>query len=148
MAPVALRQAVGVNASTNKEAVGEVLPAGEARGVLNEQRRPREGLAAFEARLAVTTNRFNGLSGVAHLAEIAGESAAAIRPYRELLAASALVAHVKPARGGTQKAFLARQLRELIRSEPSPIETRTAHPSELTPFRRRRRLGLIGESEF
>ena len=88
-----MRQAVDIEASTDKEAVtpGEVLPAGELLGeLLNEQHHPREALAAFEAQLAVSPNRFNGLYGAAHSAELAGEPTTALRHYRELLAVTPL----------------------------------------------------------
>jgi len=106
----ALRQAVDIEASTDKEAVtpGEVLPAGELLGeLLNEQRRPRDALAAFEAQLAVSPNRFNGLYGAARSAEMAGEPVTATRHYRELLAAAALADPGNP-RLEEAKAFLAR----------------------------------------
>jgi tetratricopeptide (TPR) repeat protein len=106
----ALRQAVDIEASTDKEAVtpGEILPAGEQLGdLLNEQRRPRDALAAFEAQLAVSPNRFNGLYGAARSAEMAGEPATATRHYRELLAATALADPGNP-RVEEAKAFLAR----------------------------------------
>jgi tetratricopeptide (TPR) repeat protein len=85
----AMHQAVEIEASVDKEAVtpGEVVPAGELLGeLLNEQHRPREALAAFEAQLALSPNRFNGLYGAAHSAEIAGDPAVAGRHFRELLA--------------------------------------------------------------
>ena len=84
----ALRHAVEIEASTDKEAVtpGEVLPAGEQLGdLLNEQHRPHEAQAAFEAQLAVSPNRLNSLYGAAHSAELAGDAAAALRLYRVLL---------------------------------------------------------------
>ncbi len=105
----AMREAVDLEASTDKEAVtpGEVLPAGELLGeLLNEQHRPREALAAFEAQLMVSPNRFNGLYGAAHSAELAGEPAAAIRYYRELLAATTLADPGNP-RLEEAKAFVA-----------------------------------------
>jgi tetratricopeptide (TPR) repeat protein len=105
----ALRQAVDIEASTDKEAVtpGEVLPAGELLGeLLNEQRRPRDALAAFEAQLAVSPNRFNGLYGAARSAEMAGEPVTAVRHYRNLLAAAAFADPGNP-RVEEAKAFLA-----------------------------------------
>ena len=105
----ALRQAVEVEASTDKEAVtpGEVLPAGELLGdLLNEQHSPRDAQAAFEAQLAVSPNRLNSLYGAAHSAELAGETATAIRHYRELLATTTLADPGNP-RVEQAKAFLA-----------------------------------------
>jgi tetratricopeptide (TPR) repeat protein len=105
----AMRQAVDIEASADKEAVtpGEVLPAGEQLGaLLNEQHRPREALAAFEAQLAVSPNRFNGLYGAAHSAELAGESATAIRHYQALVAVTPLADPANPCLTKA-KAFLA-----------------------------------------
>jgi tetratricopeptide (TPR) repeat protein len=108
-AVAALRQAVDIEASADKEAVtpGEAMPAGELLGeLLNEQHRPREALAAFEAQLAVSPNRFNGLYGAARSAEMAGEPTIATRHYRELLAVTALADPDNP-RIAEAKAFLA-----------------------------------------
>jgi tetratricopeptide (TPR) repeat protein len=105
----ALRQAVDLEASTDKEAVtpGEVLPAGKLLGdLLDEQHRPHEALAAFEAQLAVSPNRLNSLHGAARSAEMAGETAAAIRHYRELLTITVLADSGNP-RLGQAKVFLA-----------------------------------------
>ena len=107
----AMRRAVEIEASTDKEAVtpGEVEPAGEELGeLLNEQGSPREALAAFAAQLAVSPNRFNGLYGAAHAAELAGETMTAVRYYRELLAISTLADAGNPRLEAT-RAFLARQ---------------------------------------
>ncbi len=103
---VALRQAVELEASTDKEAVtpGEVLPAGESLGdLLNQQRRPREALAAFEAQLVVSPNRLHSLYGAAYSAELAGKTATAIRHYRELLARATLA---DPGNARVEQAFI------------------------------------------
>ena len=108
-AVAALRQAVALEASTDKEAVtpGEVLPAGELLGdLLNEQHRPREALAAYEAQLAVSPNRFNGLYGAARSAELAGEPEMAVRYYRALLAGTTF-ADPDNARVAEARAFVA-----------------------------------------
>jgi tetratricopeptide (TPR) repeat protein len=105
----ALRQAVDLEASTDKESVtpGEVLPAGELLGeLLNEQNLPRDALAAFETQLAVSPNRFNGLYGAARSAQMAGEPAAATRHYRKLLAVTINADPDNP-RVEEAKAFLA-----------------------------------------
>lgn len=84
----ALRRAVQREAAVDKEAVtpGEVLPAGELLGeLLEEMDRPREALAAFEAVLQVSPNRFHSLHGAAHSAERAGETAKAADYYRQLV---------------------------------------------------------------
>jgi tetratricopeptide (TPR) repeat protein len=85
----AMCRAVELEATVDKEAVtpGEVIPAGELLGeMLGEMERPREALAAFEAVLQVSPNRFNALYGAAHAAEQAGDTAKAIDDYRQLLA--------------------------------------------------------------
>jgi tetratricopeptide (TPR) repeat protein len=84
----ALRRATELEATTDKEAVtpGEVMPAGELLGeMLGEMGRPGEALAAFEAVLLVSPNRFNALFGAAKSAEQAGDAAKAASYYRQLL---------------------------------------------------------------
>jgi len=106
----ALRQAVELEASTDKEAVtpGEVLPAGESLGdLLNEQHHPRDALAVFEAQLLRSPNRLNSLYGAAHSAEMAGETAAAIQHYEKFLALAALADPANP-RVLQARAFLTR----------------------------------------
>ena len=105
----AMRQAVEIEASADKEAVtpGEVLPAGEQLGdLLIAQHLPREALAAFQAQLVISPNRLNSLFGAAHSAELAGDTATARRHYRELLAITALADPGNP-RITEAKAFLA-----------------------------------------
>ena len=105
----AMRRAVELEATTDKEAVtpGEVLPAGELLGeMLAELGRHREALAAFEAQLAVSPNRFNGLYGAAHAAELAGEPATAARYYGQQVTVAA-TADTGNERVSRAKAFLA-----------------------------------------
>lgn len=85
----ALRRATEMEATTDKEAVtpGEVMPAGELLAeMLGELGQPGEALAAFEAVLRVSPNRFNALFGAARSAEQAGDAAKATDYYRQLLA--------------------------------------------------------------
>jgi len=87
-----LRRAVEIESSADKEAVtpGEIVPAGELLGdLLLELGRHREALAAFEAQLASSPNRFGGLAGAARAAELAGETATAARYCHALLAVAA-----------------------------------------------------------
>ncbi len=66
---------------------GPVLPAREQLGdLLLELGKPREALAAYEASLADSPKRFNGLAGAARAAELAGDPARASGFYKELLA--------------------------------------------------------------
>jgi tetratricopeptide (TPR) repeat protein len=105
---VALRRAVEIEGSADKEAVtpGEVVPAGELLGeMLGEMGRPDEAQAAFEAVLRVSPNRFNALYGAAHAAEQAGESARAADYYRQLLTVAAAADPGNP-RLEQAKAFL------------------------------------------
>ncbi len=89
----ALRRAAELEGATDKEAVtpGEVMPAAELLGeLLGEMGRPGEALAAFEAVLRVSPNRFNALSGAARSAEQAGDIAKASDYYRQLLTVAAV----------------------------------------------------------
>lgn len=84
----ALHAAADLEASTEKHPVtpGEVLPAAELLGdLLLELERPAEAQKAYEAALARSPNRLNGLAGAARAAELAGDQAAATRYNRELL---------------------------------------------------------------
>jgi tetratricopeptide (TPR) repeat protein len=70
-----LRSAVSLEESTEKNAVtpGSITPAREMLGeLLLEQKNPGGALAEYEAALRLTPNRFNGLSGAARAAELAG----------------------------------------------------------------------------
>ena len=82
-----MRRAVELESKTDKEAVtpGEVLPAGDLLGdMLIEAARPAEALAAFEAVLAASPNRFNTLYGAGLAAERAGNPSKAILYYEQL----------------------------------------------------------------
>jgi len=106
----AMRQAVELEADTDKEAVtpGEVLPAGELLGeMLLELGRPADALAAFETQLKVSPNRFNGLYGAARAAELAGQEQAAINYYQAIVTLTA-TADAGNERIAQAKAFLGR----------------------------------------
>lgn len=84
----AMRKAAEIEANTDKEAVtpGEVLPAGDLLGdLLIEAGKPKEALAAFEAVLAASPNRFNTLYGAGLAAERAADATTAKRYYEQLL---------------------------------------------------------------
>jgi tetratricopeptide (TPR) repeat protein len=107
-----MRQAMELEATTDKDPVtpGEVLPAGELLGeMLGQAGQYREALAAFEAQLAISPNRFNSLYGAAYAAEQAGESEIAARYYKQLLevASAADAGNDRVARART---FLVRRL--------------------------------------
>jgi tetratricopeptide (TPR) repeat protein len=79
-----LRRAAELEAAVDKEAVtpGEVLPAGELLGdLLAEVGQHREALAAYEAMLELTPNRFNSVHGAAVSAERSGDAAKAAKYY-------------------------------------------------------------------
>ncbi len=104
-----MRRAAEIEATTDKEAVtpGEVLPAGDLLGdLLLEADRPDDALAAFEAVLAASPNRFNTLFGAAHAAERAGHTTQARDYYRQLLdtasAADPSIARLEHARAYLQ----------------------------------------------
>jgi tetratricopeptide (TPR) repeat protein len=83
-----MRRAAEIEAMTEKEAVtpGEVLPAGDLLGdMLLELDRPADALAAFEAVLAASPNRFNSLYGAGQGAERGGNKTKALEYYRQLL---------------------------------------------------------------
>lgn len=97
------RQAVELEVSTPKHAVtpGPTWPPHELLGeLLMERKRPREALAAFRRALELYPRRFNGLLGAARAAHAAGDEAAAVRFYRELLA----VADPGSSRAGLEEA--------------------------------------------
>ncbi|ACB74349.1 tetratricopeptide repeat protein [Opitutus terrae] len=84
-----MRRAAEIEASTDKEAVtpGEVVPAGDLLGdLLLETGRSTEALAAFEAVLEASPNRFNSLYGAGLAAERSGNTVKAAKYYQQLLA--------------------------------------------------------------
>lgn len=87
-----MNRAVELESTVDKEAVtpGEVLPAGELLGeLLIEVGRYDEAVSAFATQLSSSPNRFNGLYGAAHAAELAGDRVGAIRYYQQLCATAA-----------------------------------------------------------
>lgn len=77
-----------LEASTEKHPVtpGAILPAQELLGdMLMETGKPGEALVAYEAALARSPNRFNGLYGAAHAAELAGDQERAALHYAHLI---------------------------------------------------------------
>lgn len=91
-----------------------IAPASEQLGeLLLELNRPEEALAAFEISMTATPNRFNGLFGAGHAAEMAGDSDKAKTYYKRL------VENCKDADSGrtelaTAKAFL----RQYVAAKP------------------------------
>ena len=83
-----MRAAAARETAAGKDSVepGHVIAAVEEWGeLLLELKRPREALAAFEASLRESPNRFNALYGAAHAAELAGQREQARAYYRQLL---------------------------------------------------------------
>lgn len=84
-----MQEAAALEASTEKHPVtpGEVLPAAELLGdLLLELGRYADARKAYHTSLARSPNRFYSLSGAARAAELDGDSAAAGRYYRDLVA--------------------------------------------------------------
>lgn len=84
-----MKAAADIEDSVDKHPVtpSAVLPARELLGeMLLEMDRPNEALAAFEASLDVSRNRFNSLTGAGRAAELAGDQNKAEAYYGEALA--------------------------------------------------------------
>ncbi len=102
-----LRQAADVEDALGKHPVtpGPVLPVRELLGsALLEIGRPEEALAAFEASLRISPNRFAGLYGAGQAAERANKREVASKYYRQLITL---------AKGGVQRPEL-RHAREYL----------------------------------
>lgn len=83
-----MQSAAEMESATEKSPVtpGAIIPAYEQLGeMLLELDRPQEALNAFETSLASAPNRFNGLYGAAHAAELSGDQAKARTHYTALL---------------------------------------------------------------
>lgn len=83
-----MRAAAARETAAGKDSVepGHVIAAVEEWGeLLLQLGRPQEALAAFEASLRESPNRFNALYGAAHAAEQAGQDEQARAYYRQLL---------------------------------------------------------------
>lgn len=92
-----LRQAADLEDALGKHPVspGSVLPVRELLGhALMDAERPDEALAAFAVSLQLSPGRFAGVHGAGRAAEKAGQTAVAVKYYRELLA---LAGSVDPA---------------------------------------------------
>jgi tetratricopeptide (TPR) repeat protein len=84
-----MRGAVELEATTEKHPVtpGPLVPAHELLGeMLLELDEPEEALAEFEASHGIEPNRFRGLYGAAHAAELAGDVEKANTFYEDLIA--------------------------------------------------------------
>lgn len=82
-----MRKAAEMEDSVEKHPVtpSDVLPARELLGdmlILNNK--PEEAIAAYEAALEISPNRFNSIYGAAKAAEIAGKSDMAMKFYQKL----------------------------------------------------------------
>jgi tetratricopeptide (TPR) repeat protein len=86
-ATAAMRYAADLEESMDKSPVtpGAVVPARELLAqLLQEQARPQEAIAEYEAVLKTAPNRFNALWGAASSAETAGNAAVASKYFRKL----------------------------------------------------------------
>ena len=83
----AVRQMREAADTQDKVGKGEVaIPAREMLAdLLLELNQPQEALAQYELSLKVDPNRFNGLAGAAHAAEVAKQPERAVSYYQELL---------------------------------------------------------------
>lgn len=94
-----MRSSVDLEDSTDKHPVtpGAVLPARELLGdLLLELNRPAEALIEYERALTDSPNRFNGLSGAARAAQLAGDRLKARRYYQKLVRICALAEGDRP----------------------------------------------------
>lgn len=83
-----MRESADLEATTEKHPVtpGEILPARELLGdMLREMGRYEEAIAAYEAALERSPNRFRGLYGAGRAAELGGDREAAAAWYGKLL---------------------------------------------------------------
>ena len=88
----AMRHAAELEDATEKHPVspGPIVPAHELLGeMLLELDQPEEALQEFEASQQIEPNRFRGLYGAAHAAELAGETEKAHAYYEDLVALGA-----------------------------------------------------------
>jgi tetratricopeptide (TPR) repeat protein len=86
-----MRAAVELEASTEKHPVtpGPIIPAREMLGdMLIELNQPGQALREFETSLRDSPNRFNGLYGAAHAAELSGDLKTASAYYGKVMALS------------------------------------------------------------
>jgi tetratricopeptide (TPR) repeat protein len=111
-----MRSAVDLEQSTLATWVpAPILPANEQLGdLLLELNRPPEALEAFEASMTVTPNRFNGLYGAGHAAELGG-NLEKTKTYYEKLNDNCKDADTDRPELAAAKAFLLRQMTPLGR---------------------------------
>jgi len=86
-----MRSAADLEDATEKHPVtpGSVVPARELLGdLLLELKQPAQALSEFEASLRASPNRFNGLSGAARAAQLAGDTEKARSYYAKLVSLS------------------------------------------------------------
>jgi hypothetical protein len=105
-----LRAAADLDDATDKHPVtpGALLPAREQLAdLLLELKQPAAALQEFEVSFRSTPNRFNGLYGAAHAAQLSGNTKAALQYYRQLLAVARDSDTSRPELAEA-KAFLAR----------------------------------------
>jgi tetratricopeptide (TPR) repeat protein len=106
-----MRAAADLESATDKLPVtpGPIVPARELLGeLLLDVQQPAQALTEFEASLRTDPNRFNGLYGAAHAAELAGDRAKARTYYGNLVALCAQADTERPELMAA-KAFLAMQ---------------------------------------
>jgi tetratricopeptide (TPR) repeat protein len=106
-----MRAAADFESATEKQPVtpGPIVPARELLGeLLLDVQQPVQALTAFEASLRTDPNRFNGLYGAAHAAELASDRGKARTYYGNLVALCAQADTARPALMAA-KAFLAKQ---------------------------------------
>lgn len=105
-----MRSAADLEGTTDKNPVtpGAIVPARELLGeMLLETGDPAQALREFEASLGKEPNRFNGFSGAARAAELAGDQAKAKAYYAKLVTLAARADTERPELRQA-KAFLAR----------------------------------------
>jgi tetratricopeptide (TPR) repeat protein len=106
-----MRAAADLESVTDKLPVtpGAIVPARELLGeLLLDVQQPAQALTEFEASLRTDPNRFNGLYGAAHTAELAGDRAKARTYYDNLVSLCAQADTERPELMAA-KAFLAMQ---------------------------------------
>ena len=112
---------------------GEVLPARELLGdMLLKLQRPAEALAAYEATLLKSPNRFNALLGAGQAAEALGNKSRATKYYKELLL---LAKDAKPERMEVKQArlFLA-QNQNALQGSPAGVTSHEFTLKNATKF--------------
>ncbi len=94
-----MRAAADLDDATEKHPVtpGQILPAREQLGeLLLEANQPGAALVEFESSLKTSPNRFNGLSGAARAAKLAGDHKRAAQFYEKLIDTTRKADTVRP----------------------------------------------------